>query len=144
MKLRLQYDFTLEVGEDTYSGTFIDLTKKQIKEIDSLSPKKALKEANKITAKVTRLNAKIDNAKELDEPKKIAGYYTKLDALEAKLEPLMDEVDSYDIEEVYKVRIQLSIGGGDKEKVLEVGEEYGYQRVFDTIMKDIAEKSEGN
>ncbi len=144
MKLKLQYDFTLEVGEDTYTGTFTDLTKKQVKEVDKLSPKKALKEANKITPKIARLNDKIDNAEQLEDYKKVAAYHTKLDALEAKLEPLMNEVDTFDIEDVYKARLQLSIGGDDKAKVLEVGEEYGYKRVFETIMKDIADKTEGN
>ncbi len=144
MKLRIQYDFSLEVGDDKYTGTFTDLTKKQIKEVDKLSPKKALEDAGKINAKIARLNAKIDNAKELQEYKKVDTYYAKLDTLEGKLEPLLGSIEAFSIEYVYKARLELSIGGDDKEKILEIADEYGYKRVFETIMKDIADKTEGN
>ncbi len=144
MKLKLEFDFDLEVGEDTYSGTFTDLTKKQIKEIDKMTPAKALKESSKINTKIKRLEEKIANARELSNHNKIDEYYAKLELLEDKLLPLMNEVDTFDLDNVFKRRLELSIGGDDKAEVLKVGEEYGYQRVFNTIMEDIAKSTKGN
>ena len=126
MKLKLEHEFELTVGEDTFKGLFVDLTKKETKKLDEYSPTDELKKASK-------LQRKIKVANEKNKPK-----------LENELDELIDIIDSYDTEKLYLERLTLSIKGDDKDAILAIGEQYGYSRVFDTIIEDIAERKEGN
>ncbi len=118
MKLKLLHDFELEVGNDKYTGTLKDLTKGEIKKIEKLTPTKELKELKKLQRKPEK------NADRINE--------------------LLDIIDDFDVDEVFKARLEKSIDSQFREQILVVGASYGYQRVFDTIMEDIADKKEGN
>ena len=120
MKLQLIHDFELEVDGTTYSGQFKDLTKKQIKTIDKLSPTKELKQLKK-----------------LQRQEETPSVLNEMDAI-------LEVIEEYDTEDIYKKRLELSITGDDKKYILGVGEQYGYSRVFDTIIEDIAERKSGN
>jgi hypothetical protein len=123
MKLQIAYEFELEVGDDKYTGTFIDPTKKQLKEIDKLAPTKELKELEKVERK---LSHKADPS------------------MWARREELLDIVDGFDSDDLFKERLAISVKSEDFDAIMKVGEDYGYKRVFDTIIKDIAERREGN
>ena len=56
----------------------------------------------------------------------------------------MDAIEEYDPENIYEARLELSIIGDDKDDIMAIGGEYGYKRVFDTIMEDLAERKTGN
>ena len=117
MQLKLIHDFELEVGEKMYSGTLRDLTKKEVKQIEKLSPTKELKQLKKLE----REEGDID-----------------------EINRLIDIVEGYDTEKVYKARLDMSLEGKHKDDILQVGEVYGYSRVYQTIIEDIAERKEGN
>jgi len=40
-------------------------------------------------------------------------------------------------------RLELSVVGGDRDTILELATKYGAERVFKTIMEDLAEKQKG-
>ena len=117
MKLQLIHDFELEVEEQTYTATFKDLTKKQIKAIDKLSPTAELKELKKLQR-------------------------TKGD--EDRIEELLEIIESFSTEDIYKKRLELSIEGDDKKAIMAIGEIYSYSRVFETIVEDISKRKSGN
>jgi len=126
MKLKLEHEFELTVGDDTFKGLFVDLTKKETKKLDKYSPTDELKKA-------TKLQRKIKVASDKDKA-----------ILENELDELLEAIDAYDTEELYKQRLILSLKGDDKDAVLAVGERYGYNRVFDTIIEDISERKAKN
>jgi len=115
MKLKLEHEFELTVSETTYKGLLRDLTKKEVKSINKLSPRAEIKELKKIEDRTSK------RAIELE-----------------------DIIDNFDTENIYQKRLSLSIMGDDKDAIMAVGEEYGYNRVFDTIIEDIAQRREGN
>ncbi len=92
MKLQFTDTFTIEYGDTTLQGEFLELTRKQIKSFD----------------------------------KKYKGKET-------------DESDT-----IFKERLELSIIGTDKSEIMAIGEEYNYKIIFETILRDIAEKKQGN
>jgi len=126
MKLELSHYFELEVGDDKFKGYFKDLTKKQKKELDKLIPMDDFKRMKKLTRKLKTANE--DEAAKIEE---------EIDALEEKL-------SAHDTDGIYKERLKLSISGDDRDDILKVGEEYGYERVLDTIISDIAQRREKN
>lgn len=92
MKLQFKDDFTIEHEDNTFSGTFLQLTRNQIKTFD----------------------------------KKYKGKES-------------DESDT-----IFKERLNLSIMSDDKNAIMALGEEYNYKIIFETILKDIADKKQKN
>ena len=147
MKLQLQNDFTLEVGSNTYLGTFTELTKKQEKDFTATYKKQndRAKELNKIVKKVKKLERRIMIAEKLEDWLKIEVLEIDLDKVELEMEAKSAELeDNTNIEDMYKDRLESSIIAEKKEAILDIGKKYGYQKVFDTILKDITEKKEKN
>ena len=147
MKLQLQSDFTLEVGSNTYLGTFTELTKKQEKDFTATYKKQndRAKELNKIVKKVKKLERRIMIAEKLEDWLKIEVLEIDLDKVELEMEAKSAELeDNTNIEDMYKDRLESSIIAEKKEAILDIGKKYGYQKVFDTILKDITEKKEKN
>ncbi len=58
-------------------------------------------------------------------------------ALEKKFKDNKDDDDA-----IFKERLEMSLFGDDKDKIMAIGEEYNYKIIFETIIKDIAEKRE--
>lgn len=56
-------------------------------------------------------------------------------ALEKKFKDSKDDDDA-----IFKERLEMSLFGDDKDKIMAIGEEYNYKIIFETIIKDIAEK----
>lgn len=137
MKLKLNESFTLEVGDEILKGALVSLTKKQLKTINKLSPTKQIKQAQ-------RLSKHIDRLKSIAEVKADIDYLVDIQVNEEELEALNDEIESHDIEDIYKERMNISITGEDKKRIMEIGEMYGYKKVFNTILEDIEEQNEKN
>ena len=55
MKLKLEHEFELEVADKKYNGIFTDLTKKQVKSLDTLAPTKELKELKLLQRNLKKL-----------------------------------------------------------------------------------------
>ena len=43
---------------------------------------------------------------------------------------------------IFKERLDMSLESDDKAKIMAIGEEYNYKIIFETIIKDIQERSE--
>lgn len=143
MKLVFQDDFTLEVGEKSYTGTLRELTKKERKDIESKQ-----KAAITIVKKADALVSKIDVSKKRSELKEKMGEWSEAEKLVLSIEKdtqalakLNAELSEKDFEEeIFKYRIELSLDGDDKKDILALCDEYSYKRVFETIQKDVLEK----
>ena len=143
MKLIFEEEFTLEVGEDKYTGTIRDLTKKERAENKKKQdkPLSLIAKANKLATSIERLEKRIEIKEKL-------GEWSESEKLLIQIEKKKDDLEKSNIElegnnfsdEIFKDRLEVSLSGDDKQKILDIGEEYGYQLVFETIQKDIIEK----
>lgn len=140
MKLILKEPFTLEVGEDTYSGELVSLTKKQLAKINKISPNKDIKEVQKLSKRVESIREQYPFLKEDEKLNNLLF----IEDIEAKIEALNGIIEAFDIEDIYKERMNISIMGEDKKALMELGEMYGYKKVFSTILEDIKERNEKN
>jgi len=145
MKLSIEKEFDLEVGEDTYSGMFKDLTKKQDKELNKTLQKRKDKNTalQNLLKKIKKQERKIFVAEKQELWKEISTLEKSLDTLEAQTQKIVSELEDSDVlDSMFKSRLTMSISGEDKQKIMAIGEEYGYERVFSTIIDDIREKQE--
>ena len=145
-KLQIKYGFTLETDTEVFEGMFIDLTKKQIKEL-----KKTTSKATANSKEIQKLFKKLDNVKEMlrladkaDIYEDAIKYQKEKVSIENKMEPLIDSINDGDTDDIYKARLDISIVSDNKAEILALGEEYGYQLIFDTIQEDVDEKRAKN
>ncbi len=125
-KLVLERPFELEVGDKLFAGTFKEITKRQSREIKKLGMESSRE-------RIAEINDELVYAMD-DKKNDLLKEKHKLEKKIAKVDP----------EDIFKMRLDLSIVSKDKDKIMAVGEEYGYKRVFETIVKDIAERAEKN
>ena len=147
MQLLIKSEFTLEVLDEKYTGTLSDLTKAQSKTFDNgyKNERKKAKDLTKFSKKVDKQTRKILIAEKREDWDKVEALEIELDKLELKLDKdTQDLEESTHIEEMFKDRLKTSITSNDKEAILQAGETYGYEKVLQTIMKDIRESSAKN
>lgn len=144
-KLLFKQEFTLEVGEDTYKGILNDLTKTQKIAFEKINKqKKADNEALRKSAnQLKKLDRKIEVKEKLEKWEEVEHLEEQKEVLEKEIEGLTEKLsDEKAIEDMFKKRLEYSIESEDKDQILEAGKNYGYQNVFQTILKDIEDKSE--
>lgn len=144
-KLLFKQEFTLEVGEDTYKGILNDLTKTQKIAFEKINKqKKADNEALRKSAnQLKKLDRKIEVKEKLEKWEEVEHLEEQKEVLEKEIEGLTEKLsDEKAIEDMFKKRLEYSIESDDKDQILEAGKNYGYQNVFQTILKDIEDKSE--
>ena len=143
MKLVISHPFILETEEgQVYEGLFRDLSKKETKKLNKIA-KKSVDLSNK--ARV--LMKKIANNKELSRLSEQTGdsesaleYNKTRIALEDELSLTIDTANDIDDEPVFKKRLDSSIVSEHKDEIFKLGEQFGYELVFNTIQKDIQDK----
>ncbi len=145
-RLTIKYDFTLETDEKDYHGSFVDLSKKQIKEL-----KKTTSKATANSKEIQKLFKKLDNVKEMlrladkaDMYEDAIKYQKEKVSIETKMQPLIESINDGDTDDIYKARLDISIVSDNKAEILALGEEYGYQLIFDTIQEDVEDKKAKN
>jgi len=146
-KIKIAEDFVLEVGDKTYKGTFTDLSKEQkaILKKESKKVKSQMDTLQKLTARVEAVERRISILEKLekwDEVLELEKEKEKLTEEQAKLIETIEENDG--IEAVFKKRLELSIQSDEKEEILQLGEQYGYQNVFNTILEDVEQNRKKN
>jgi len=139
-KIIFKQTFTLEVGEETYTGTLNDLSKSQKTEFEKISKKvKGETESlQKILLQIEKVDRRIFILEKLDK-------WDEILELEKEKESLIEEQskiiatlnDGKGMDDIFKKRLELSLDSDDKDKILAAGKEYGYQNVFNTILQDI-------
>ena len=147
MQLLIKSEFTLEVLDEKYTGTLSDLTKAQSKTFDDgyKDERKKAKDLTKLAKKAKKLERKILIAEKREDWDKVEALETEFDKLELKLEKDTQALEeSTHIEKMFKNRINTSVLSDDKEAILKAGETYGYEKVLQTILKDIRERSAKN
>lgn len=161
MKLTFKDPFSLEIPltdgqEDIITGTVRQLNKKEIKEIDAgfeeiKKKAKYLEKKTKVfekkSKKLIRIEKKIEHFKDLTIEKVEAEYLlieafeTELDAIEAQMEPLIEELDnSTHIIDTQRKRFDLTIVSERKSDLKKICEDIGYEKVFKVISEDIEAK----
>jgi len=141
-KIKIVEDFTLEVGDKVYKGTFTDLNKEQkaILKKESKKVKSQMDTLQKLTARVEAVERRVSILEKLekwDEVLELEKEKEKLTEEQAKLIETIEENDG--IESIFKKRLELSIQSDEKEDILQLGKQYGYQNVFNTILEDVEE-----
>jgi len=142
MKLKIIDNFTLEVGEDVYVGSFSDLTKKQEKEITKTfdKQKKNIDKINELFQKKRRVERKILVFEKNNNWDDVSLSEKKIDSINKDIEGLTVLIgDTPEIEEMFKKRLEISLSGDDAATIMDIAKKYGYERVFKTIIEDIKE-----
>ena len=49
--------------------------------------------------------------------------------------------DDLEDDAIFKARLEMSLDSDDKDKIMAIGEEYNYKIIFETILRDIEERS---
>ncbi len=140
MKLVISHPFILETEEgQVYKGLFRDLSKKETKELN-----KTAKKSVDLSNKARVLMKKIDDNKELSRLSEQTGdsesaleYNKTRIALEDELSLTIDSANDIDAEPVFKKRLDSSIVSEHKDEIFKLGEQFGYELIFNTIQKDI-------
>lgn len=141
-KLNFKDEFTLEVGDDVYTGTLLDLDKKQKKDVNKIGEKAKAKndELNSQYKQVARLQKNITINEKLNDWTTVKTLQAELEALQDSAEALERELETdTSIERMFKRRMELTLVSDDKDEILAAGERYGYQNVYSTILQDIKE-----
>lgn len=141
-KLNFKDEFTLEVGDDVYTGTLLDLDKKQKKDVNKIGAVDRGKndELKDIYKKISRLQKNIEISEKLDDWDEVKRLQAALEREQDDGEKLEAELGASDsIERMFKKRIELTLVSDDKDEILAAGERYGYQNVYSTILQDIKE-----
>jgi len=138
--------FELEVDDEIYTGTLNDLTKRQLaaqnKILDPI--KKLMKEVQDSFSKIERLQVKLTTKKRLE-------CWNIVDKLEDDIFKLQDDIKEKENkvkifrdtkkEDMFKKRIEDTIESDYILDILVAGDKYGYENVFNTIIKDIQERN---
>ena len=146
-KLIFEKAFELEVQDKIYTGVLKDLDKSQKKSFDKKIQQNKTKaeELNKLVKRIKKLQRNIQVAEKQENWDKVETLENDLDHVELQAEKLTDELNDNNItESIFKERIVISVISDDKDEILSIGEQYGYQNVFNTIIKSTQEIQEGN
>jgi hypothetical protein len=139
-KIIFKQTFTLEVGEETYTGTLNDLSKSQKTEFEKISKKvKGETESlQKILLQIEKVDRRIFILEKLDKWDEILELEKEKEVLIEEQSKLISTLnDGKGMDDIFKKRLELSLDSDDKDKILAAGKEYGYQNVFNTILQDI-------
>lgn len=141
-KLLFQQDFTLEVGEEKYTGILNDLTRTQKQAFEKTNKQKKAdtKVLQQKAKELTKIDRKIKIKEELEKWEEVETLEAEKETLEDEVEKLTEKLsDPKPIEAMFKKRIQDSVESDDLENILKAGADHGYQNVFQTILQDIEE-----
>ena len=141
MKLTLLDKWEIELDDGTkLNGEIKRLNKKEKAEIEKKFAKdrKITKDLNKLAIEAQkierRLKAETDN-------EKISKFYDRLDEIQEQGEKLAEQLDKLDtIETTAEYRISTSVQSKNMKELLDICEEYSYDIVLRTILKDVEEK----
>jgi len=139
-KLTLSKNVTLEIDDGqqvhTFNVTYKELTGKQLKELTEMT-----KEAMAISSEAEIIDGKI-RALEAKAGKDVSDKLVKLYDRKEKLEERFEKIGGADIlNRTLKKKFELSVGGADKDRLMEfIEENTDYGTILDAIIKD----AEGN
>lgn len=133
-KLRDQFE-----NEKEIKGTFREYTKEeQIKAKEK--HEKAIKrgeEAQKITREIARNAKQIEVKENIKDYEAVDKLFTRNVTLEAKLEKLSKEVNKDSLDDGLVERFALCLGGDQKDEIIALAEQVGYQTVYAKISEAI-------
>jgi len=143
MKLTFKETFKIELENGTViGGTFRDLTKKEKKEIELKFEKdqQLTNKLQKLAKKAKRLSIEL---KYEDDKSKIKELQKKIFKIEDETEAIQKELESLNTrEEASKIRFNMCVESDKIDDLLEICEQYSYEIVMQTILKDIEEKKQ--
>jgi hypothetical protein len=141
MKLQLNNPFTIEIDgtDEVIEGTIRELTKTEKEEVKKMYTKseKDSKKLKKLTRKLQRLETELD----IEEDKKTKrSLLIEKSELEDEIDVLSDSLNVQDLADMLiTTRIERCVDSKQKDRILELCEIVGAQRVFEVILKGVEE-----
>jgi len=141
IKILPLHEITLKLPDGTTLKTsFKDLTKKENASVVEKS-NTLKKESAKLSKNINRLKRKIEIAEKMENWAKVEKLEDKLDIDVDKLSEYTESVDDNNIlEDLFKTKLELSLIGKDRDKILEEADAIGYQYMYTTIATNVAEE----
>lgn len=148
MKLEFREKFSLEIPlkdgtEEVITGTIREFTKAEKRELETFEKdiKAKTKTLRKKANKLDRLNESLERQKTTLSEEEIENKYNEIDALDDEVSALTDEIKPDNILlEAFRKRFELTIDSDKKDRLKQICEDFGYEKVFKVIYKDIEEK----
>jgi len=143
MKLTFIENFTLELEDRVLKGTFRELTKEEKKTLkdNRKSIDDVKKESDKLVSKLTLLENKKKSFEDQGQWESVQTINEEIDTVSQEINKTIEVFNDGELmENIFKKRLEISLGGEDKEEILEIGRKYSYQKVMETIERDIEEK----
>lgn len=148
MKLDLRSEFSLEIPlkdgtEEVITGTVRELTKVEQKEIKALfkEDEQKAKTIKKLIKKAERFTDKLEREKSTLTDEELEIRYENQDKLEEEVEAKTNELNDTDLfTKGLKVRFEKTIESAQKDRLKQICDDFGYDKIFQVISKDIEEK----
>ena len=136
MKFNPPQNFTIEVGDTVLTGILQEPTKAQSKQMADI-----IKADTQISKEITKVSNKLELAEaKLAKDTTNEELIVKVQKLKEELETLGEKRDyPAMMDEVSKLRIELTVKGDNYKEIVELAEQFGYYSVFECIRADIAE-----
>jgi len=148
-KIQLSHKVKLQIEDDgvkEYSVTFRKLKKKEAKALGAESEEiiNIVSDAKKVEEQIEMLKTKIESLSALGKNDEVIKTSDRLEKLYKKRDAMDDRFNELGgmeaFEDAAKKTLELSLGGDDKESLLEVSEEIGYSTVLTALQEELNEK----
>lgn len=143
-----KHNISISIDDKTFKITAHEITAQQQKKLESKFSKHTdeIKNVQKLSGKLARLNERYGMLKEAKETKEALEVLTKIEAMEDEIEKAMPSLKtaSDEIETILNERLLMLIDGDDKDELFECVKEKGISNkiVFEEIAKAIQDSKE--
>lgn len=148
MAIKSKHNIVIDIDGKEFKITVNEITGKQKKELEKQFEKhtEALKEVQKISSKLIRLNERYSMLKEDKDYEEAMKVLDTIEALEEEAEKKMPLIKTAadELEKVLENRLEMSVEGNDKDIFFERIKEksISYKEVFNEIGKSIIDSKE--
>jgi len=146
LNLNNPFTMTVEGSDDELNGFFRDFTKEEHIAFQNKNKKieKLVNESQSLFKSVKRAIKKVELKEKLEDYLALEKAQDELYELEDKLDETNTKFNEDEaLKNMLKERFDICLGGKDAEKILELAEIHGYEKVYETITDSIVEHNEG-
>jgi len=142
LDLNNPFSFTLrdqDGNETELKGTFREYTKKEQADAKNKheSTLKSINRMRDISRTIARNERTITVKEKLEDYKAVDKLITANNKLEDELKTLSETIDKDSADNSLKERFELCLGGDDKETILTLAEQVGYETVYSKILEGV-------
>jgi len=136
--------FELEFKDDIFTGKLREPTKKEVKQLEKLSMRSKHKEIEAALRSHRKLTRLMELAAKVGDHEKEEKLQIELYSLDESIEKLNEQLEKVNPDMIFKKRLELTMESDFYSEIMELGELYGYEKVFNTILEDISERTRKN